>query len=300
MTNSIANTEKNKRTGPSGHVRLSEGALFSGAFFYSRQILKPEKGLPKTTKMAFLIALTCLCFTASPGSLAACHQQKIDLQTRGVRIIDGDTIDIANGKRIRLIGINTPEIGYRGKSSERFAAEAKQAISAMLRSSAYRIKLQFGQERYDRYGRTLAHVFLADGRNIAEQLLLQGLAVRVAFPPNLWGQDCYHSSERQARRVKKALWRDNITPVGQLQPGQRGFQIVRGEVTRIGQSKKSIWLNLGDHFAVRIARRDLGQFQSVDPRQLLHKTLQVRGWIVSKKNKSIMHLRHSSMLEIMK
>jgi len=250
--------------------------------------------------MVFLLALTCLYCLTSPESHAACPQQKIDLQTRVVRVVDGDTIDIIGGKRIRLIGINTPEIGYRGKSSEPFAAEAKHAMSDMLNSSTYRIKLQFGRQHYDRYGRILAHAFLADGRNIAEQLLRQGLAVRVAFPPNLWGQDCYHRSERQARRVKKGLWRDNITLVEQLQPGQRGFHIIKGKVARIGQSSKSIWLNLADHFAVRIARRDLGQFQSVDPRQLLHKTLLVRGWIVGKKNKSIMHLRHSSMLEIVK
>lgn len=250
---------------------------------------------PKTQR---LIIISTLLF--SQHTAASCLQKKVDLQAKVTRVIDGDTVQIDNGARIRLIGVNTPETGHHGKPAEAGAETAKNALQDWLATSSNQVKLQFGQERHDRYGRLLAHVFLTDGRNINEQLLLNGHALHVAFPPNLWALDCYRASEARARQRNKKHWQSKITPLKSLDQGQQGFRLIRGKISDIGYSKKSIWLNFSPVFSARIARRDLDQFKTVDLQRLLHKTVLVRGWVRQQKNKRIVRLRHSSMLEIVK
>ncbi len=122
----------------------------------------------------------------------------------------------------------------------------------------------------------------------------------MAFPPNLWAQDCYQRSETLARSRKLGIWQQIVTPDDKLTLSDKGFHIIEGQVTRVGNSKKSIWLNFSKHFAVRIARKDLAQFTNTRFKQLQGRTLQVRGWLYGYKDKKIIRLRHSSMLEIMK
>lgn len=233
-------------------------------------------------------------------SQAGCGQQQTHLKTSVGKVYDGDTLQLTDGTRIRIIGINTPEFGRRGQAEELFAKQAKSFLQSMLNQQDNRVSLQYGPDHLDRYGRTLAHVFLDDGTNIAEHLLLRGLASRVAFAPNLWAQDCYRRSESLARSQKLGIWQHIVTPVDKLSPGDKGYHIIEGRVTRVGDSKKSIWLNFNQHFAVRIARKDLSRFADTRFKQLQGRTLQIRGWVYGYKDKKIIRLRHSSMLEIMK
>lgn len=297
MTSSIVNTVKNKRAGLTSPVRLVKGAYIRRLFHVlPLTIINP---VPGTLWARLLIAASMVLLPWMPIQ-AGCAPKQIDLHSQVSRVIDGDTLQLKDSTRVRLIGINTPEIKHSGTQTEHLANDAKIAVQQLLASADYRVKLQYDRERYDRYGRTLAHVFLEDGRNIAEHLLLSGLGVHVAFPPNLWAINCYIKSETQARQHNKALWRSNVTNAKQISRNTRGFHFVQGKVTDIGYSKKSVWINVGPYLGVRIARRELGQFKSIDFKKLRHKTVLVRGWITPQKNKSIIRLRHSSMIEIMK
>jgi len=274
---------------------LNLGAI-KGAFFFNfswNEIMKNHR---------FLFAVSLISLLSAPitDCYAACAQHHSDLKVRVSKVYDGDTLQLVDGTRIRIIGVNAPESGRRGQPDEAFARQAKSLLQSMLSKHQQLVSLQYGPDRLDRYGRTLAHVFLDDGSNIAEQLLLKGLASRVAFPPNLWAQDCYQRSEALARSQNLGIWLHIVTPVDKVSLSDKGFRIIEGKVTRVAESKKSIWLNFNEHFAVRIARKDLHQFSQTRFKQLKGRRLQVRGWMYGYKDKKIIQLRHSSMLEIMK
>lgn len=253
-------------------------------------------------KRSFLSALTFISLYIGllSSGYAECRQQHTHLKASVRKVYDGDTLQLTDGTRIRIIGMNSPEFGRHGQADELFAVQAKSLLVSMLDKHHNQVSLQYGPDRLDRYGRTLAHVFLDDGTNIAERLLLKGLAVRVAFPPNLWGQDCYQQSETLARARNLGVWQHIVTPVDELSANDKGFHIIEGQVTRVGNSKKSIWLNFNTHFAVRIARKNLTRFANTRFKELQGRTLQVRGWMYTYKDKKIIQLRHSSMFEIMK
>ena len=247
-----------------------------------------------------MIRLFILLFIFSSAALAKCPPAQHDATSRVTKITDGDTLTLSDGSRVRFIGINTPEIGRRGNKSQLFAQAAADELQRLVNSSNNKIILQYGQQRNDHYKRLLAHVFLSDGTNVSEALLLKGLAYRVAVPPNLWAQDCYQIAENTARQLKIGLWSRPALPAQQLAPQTKGFYYIEGAIRRVGHSKKSVWLNFDGPLSIRIARTDLPGFQSIDFDQLLRKQIRVRGWVHHYKGENIMRLRHSSMLEIMK
>src|SRR3546814_12589758 len=91
---------------------------------------------------------------------------------------------LVDGRSVRLIGINTPELGRDGRKAEPFALAARRRLQALVQASDGRVGLVLGQERHDRYGRTLAHAYDAQGRNLEAVLLADGLGFMVAVAPN--------------------------------------------------------------------------------------------------------------------
>ena len=92
------------------------------------------------------------------------------------RVVDGDTLRLKDGSSVRMIGLNAPETGKKGQSAEPFADAARKRLQSLVALSDGRVGLLPGKQTKDRYGRTLAHVFGADGSNLEAQLLADGLA----------------------------------------------------------------------------------------------------------------------------
>lgn len=80
-------------------------------------------------------------------------------------MVDGDTVHLRDGRSVRLIGINAPELAHNGRTTEPFAEAAKQRLQALVSASDGRLALQPGRQPRDHYGRTLAHLFDASGAN---------------------------------------------------------------------------------------------------------------------------------------
>ncbi len=89
-------------------------------------------------------------------------------------VIDGDTIILKNGARVRYLNINTPEIFHDGRKNEPFAIEAKR-LNIRLVSGKY-VRLSFDKVKRDSHGRLLAHVFLNNGTWVNAELIKAGLA----------------------------------------------------------------------------------------------------------------------------
>ncbi len=123
------------------------------------------------------------------------------------KVVDGDTIWVRRAgadEKIRLIGIDTPEVDWYGGQAECFGEEAGRFAQRLL--SGARVALELDRERLDRYGRTLAYVYLEDGRMMNLVLVRQGFAIVTIYPPNDRHEDRLHAAEARARDEARGLW----------------------------------------------------------------------------------------------
>jgi len=120
------------------------------------------------------------------------------------RVVDGDTIVLSTRERVRYIGINTPELHHPKKPVEAYAREAKAFNRKLVEGK--RVRLEFDIERRDKYGRLLAYVYLEDGTFVNAELIRQGYAQIMTFPPNVKYADLFLTYERQAREKNRGLW----------------------------------------------------------------------------------------------
>lgn len=100
-------------------------------------------------------------------------------------VVDGDTIDVVSSgdtTRVRLLNIDTPEIGRGGALDECYAQEAKAHLEELLPRGTT-VTLKYDVEEQDKYGRDLAGVF-KDTTFINEEMVKEGLAHAVLFEPN--------------------------------------------------------------------------------------------------------------------
>ncbi len=133
------------------------------------------------------------------------------------RVVDGDTLVLENNERVRLIGIDTPEIHESNKLDrdvQRFGQDA--ATIKRLGQRAYeftrklvegkRVRLEFDVERLDRYKRLLAYVYLEDGTFVNAAIVEQGYASLLTYPPNVRYADLFLKLYAQARQNQRGLW----------------------------------------------------------------------------------------------
>ncbi len=240
-----------------------------------------------------------LLWAAGAWSAIDCPPDRIDAEVRVDYIYDGDTVRLADGRKIRFIGVNTPEVGHDGQPSEPLADAAKQRVERLLAETGGRLALSWGAERKDRYGRLLAHPYLPGLESLNALLLREGLATALRVPPNLGHVACYAHAEQLARQAGLGVWalaRYQPIPASRLRPAEdAGFRLVSGRVVRVGESRKSIWLNLDGPVAVRIPREDLFHFEDIH--SLENAAITARGWLRRYGKKLTMTIRHPADLE---
>jgi micrococcal nuclease len=123
-----------------------------------------------------------------------------------VEVVDGDTIRVdLDGQEaaVRLIGVDTPERDGPYTSLECYGEDASRFTHDALDGRT--VELEFDVERTDRYGRTLAYVWL-DGALFNERLVRSGYAVVTTFPPNVRYVERFTAAQRHARGEQRGLW----------------------------------------------------------------------------------------------
>ncbi|HET6968487.1 MAG TPA: thermonuclease family protein [Ornithinibacter sp.] len=213
------------RASPTAAVRPSASAVATAA---------PSSPSPKASAP-----------TASPAGLVPV-----------VSVTDGDTIRVRVGgvtERVRVIGLDTPEL----RTDECYAQQAASRMQSLVQSTRVRLTRDPTQGDRDRFGRLLRHVALADGRQVAEILIVGGFGEEFTYDRAYAGQAAYRSAERAARDARRGIWssgcsapdkatasgscliKGNITGDGERiyhVPGQRYY-----EDTRITLSKGERW-----------------------------------------------------------
>lgn len=124
-----------------------------------------------------------------------------------IRAIDGDTLLISMDgieTAVRLIGINAPESVH--PEAEKNTAEGEQA-SLWLKQyiAGKRVTLEYDQELNDRYGRTLAYVYV-DNTMLEDLMITMGLARTLTMEPNMRYQHHFEMLEKEARDIGSGFW----------------------------------------------------------------------------------------------
>ncbi len=129
------------------------------------------------------------------------------------RVIDGDTIELIDGRMVRYIGIDTPET--RRRVGDRWVTDpepfAKAAAEANRRLVAGRVvRLEYDVQTRDRYGRLLAYVYVSTDRGgevmVNAQLLREGYAQLLTIPPNVRYVEQFRRLAEEARAQHRGLW----------------------------------------------------------------------------------------------
>jgi endonuclease YncB( thermonuclease family) len=237
-------------------------------------------------------------FCPAPGTLPSLEVQ---------RVVDGDTLRLQDGRSVRLIGINSPELGRQGRSAEPFAEAARRRLGELVAANDGRVSLQLGGESRDHYGRTLAHVYDAKGRNLEAQLLAEGLGYLVAVAPNVALVECQQAAERSARQARVGLWRaPSVQTPEQLSRG--GFALIRGRVERVERNRGGLWLELEASLVLRVAPQLLDGFDEQQLRGLVGRRVEARGWVIDRSRRGgvkpgqarwLLPLTHAAMLEVL-
>ncbi len=256
-------------------------------------------------KCLFLWHFLAVVFLSTVNADDLCLSEKQQLSNVNdwghiASIIDGDTVHLKDGRKVRFIGINTPELGHHGEASQAYGRQAYEALIQLLKGQN-KIGLTYDKDKKDRYQRTLAYINLPDGRSVEQILLSKGLAHSIIVPPNDRRIKCYRNIESQARKANLGLWRlseNKWIKAAHLAKKSRGLRYVSGTVLAYSEGKKNIYLKLSSKLSIRIAKKDKKYFLNLRLKELIGKTLKVRGWVNTYRGRQSIHVRTAYDFEL--
>jgi len=255
---------------------------------------------------AFLLSLSGLGMSAddlTPGEIG---------QLRSV--LDGDTLYLNDGLKVRLSAIQAPKLplGRKGFEAWPLGEESKAALTALTKGKT--LQLFYGGEQRDRYDRALAQTYTlkADGARdvwLQEEMVRSGMARVYTWPDTYQDSETLYAAEITARDAKRGIWGHDYYRIRSPEPNALAqdvdsYQIVQGVITSAADVRGQIYLNFGadykTDFTIAIAKRDRKRFKTegIDPLSLEGATVRVRGWI-ELSNGPMVWLDHPERLEIL-
>jgi len=234
------------------------------------------------------------------------NAQKIQTQPQSNRylhtvtkVYDGDTIILKNGERVRLLGINTPEIESRHRSDETGGQAAKQWLQDKLNGG--QVYLEYDKQQRDKYKRLLAHCFLPDDEHLNKTIVEAGLASLSIIPPNVRYSEQLISAQQQAQQNKRGIWGASAykpRSVTTLKKGNsKGWQRFLATASSIKKGRTYIRLILEKNVDIRIPMANLDLFPELE--SYLGKPLEIRGWASRSKQHYSILVQHPSAIIIL-
>lgn len=255
-------------------------------------------------KKASLVGAFFVFVLTSLPAQALCPAKGPLQRVKVAAVIDGDTLRLVDGRKVRLIGLNAPEVVRKGRRAEPYADAAKVNLKALVSASNWQVGLQPGLQANDRYGRLLAHAYDDQGRNLEALLLAEGLGFFVAIAPNTQLVGCHSRVEHQASSAGRGVWRESpVIPASQLRRG--GFAVIKATVQRVETNRGGVWLELDGSTVLHISH-DIAASLGGSFKDLPGKTLEARGWVIdrigradlSRQARWLLKISHSSMLTL--
>ncbi len=194
-------------------------------------------------------------------------------------VFDGDTFMTRRGQRIRLLGINTPEVAHGDEPGQPMGEAAARALRSKIAGQL--VRLAFDRQRKDRYGRTLAQVWSGDGDWINGWLVAEGYAHVYTFSPNIRWTESLLKLEHQAIAGHRGIWRTDrfavlaADAVSAKHVGQ--FRVVDGVMGK--KLDKHGWVFRFGRLKVSVPRRDRALFDAPPAMAHVGDSVRVRGRI---------------------
>ncbi|MDQ2825618.1 MAG: thermonuclease family protein, partial [Actinomycetota bacterium] len=195
----------------------------------------PRRALRATVTTMVLVAFAFIatgCGSGAPALPAAAAASGnlpagVDLAVQ--RVIDGDTIVVAGGERVRLIGVDTPETKAPNQPIGCFGEEASRFTTSLLPPGTP-VRLVGDAEQRDKYGRLLAYVYRrSDGLFVNAELLRRGFGQVLTIPPNVAHTDEFVAMAGRAREASQGLWAACILlPNGRPGPASSSTKVGSG------------------------------------------------------------------------
>jgi endonuclease YncB( thermonuclease family) len=244
--------------------------------------------------------------------LAVCAVAPADAELRDggtgrvAEVIDADTVRLADGREVRLVGVKAPKLplGREGFRTWPLAEAARQALAGLVDGTD--LRLRFGGRDTDRHGRKLAHLY-DEARDLWVQgwLLREGWARVYSFPDNraLIGEML--AAEREARAAGRGIWGHPFYAVRTPESVGRdvnSFQVVEGCAAAVAEAGQRLYVNFGadwrTDFTVSVDDRDRRRVGGFD--WLIDAApppcIRVRGW-VKPRNGPMIEVTHPEQIE---
>lgn len=239
--------------------------------------------------------------TATPAAAfptGACEPAGQGVMARVRHVYDGDTLTLDDGTRVRVLGIDAPELGRDGRADEPLARAARDTARDLL-PHAMSVRLHGEAETSDHYDRQLAHVLTSQGTNLALHLLERGLVTTLAVPPNSRLAPCYAAAEAAARAARRGLWGESAyqTRAARELRADGRFHRVRGTVTRSWRSRKGWSMMLDDRVQLWIADADLAAFDRSQLERAGGRTAETQGDVKDRGGRPWLRVRHPTALQ---
>jgi len=151
----------------------------------------------KTHKLFISVALVLGIAVGLVIGYGVWHESDTLEKALVVSVIDGDTIELQGGRRVRYLGIDTPELG------EYYADEATERNIELVEGKI--VELQSGKRDEDEYGRLLRYVYV-DGIFVNAELVAQGYATAYIFDPDERYSQVLVQFEQYAKMRQRGLW----------------------------------------------------------------------------------------------
>ena len=262
---------------------------------------KPVKGFGAFAVAALLAALVLLPISGADAQL------KQDGEGIVKSVVDGDTLVLADGREVRLVGIQAPKLplGRRGFKAWPLAEDSKKALEKL--SLGKRLTLSYGGRRMDRHGRLLAHLHSDAKLWVQGALLSQGMARVYSFADNRAVIAEMLALEGKARAAKRGIWAVpfyRVLDAEQIERRTKGFQLVEGKVLKVAPTRRRTYLNFGRDwkrdFTIVIEARNRRAFPERGARlqRLEGKRVRVRGWL-KWRNGPMVTITHPEQIEVL-
>lgn len=262
-----------------------------------------------TTSLAFLTAFA-MTASVSTGSLA-CTQLRDGPRGVVTQVVDGDTVLLDNGLKVRLIGMQAPKLalGRDGFKAWPLADDAKSGLEKLVLGKT--MHLRYGGVEVDRHGRVLAHGFVDDGAVWVQQFMLTaGLARVYSFADNRACLADLYAAEARGRADRAGIWAHAYYALryadkpDKLMSLEGRYELVEGRVVGAAKAGSRIYLNFGrvwrEDFTIVIDRAAQRIFEDadMDPLTLSDAFIRVRGWVDIKDGPRIM-VTHPEQIEVL-
>ena len=147
--------------------------------------------------------IVCALVLLSAGCQSVGRKEAPEHNRLVTRVVDGDTIILDSSERVRLIGVDTPESVDPRRPLQFFGKEATAYTRGLLEGK--KVRLSYEGNKVDHYGRTLAYVYLIDGRLANAEIIRDGYGFAYTKYP-FSKVDEFRALERDARNSGRGLW----------------------------------------------------------------------------------------------